>query len=72
MNKGTGKFYENCGGHCSCYEFEDQFEPEETSVEYLMSEHYNWRDNTEVMDFLKSGILQNILREKKLERVLKN
>ncbi len=29
------KLYEVCGSHCSCYGLEDQWEPEETSVEEL-------------------------------------
>lgn len=66
-----GVLYENFGSHCSCYGFEGQFEPEETLVEYLLSENYNHRDNSEIMDFLKSGILRNIYREKKLLRLLK-
>lgn len=31
-----GKLYEVNGGHCSCYGLEDQWEPEETSIEALM------------------------------------
>ena len=30
-----GKFYEGNGGHCSCFGLEDQWDPEETSVEAL-------------------------------------
>ena len=30
-----GKLYEVNGSHCSCYGLEGQFEPEETSLEYL-------------------------------------
>lgn len=33
--RSTGKLFEVNGSHCSCYEFEGQFEPEETSVEAL-------------------------------------
>ncbi|MGL5284386.1 MAG: hypothetical protein ACRC8W_22010 [Plesiomonas shigelloides] len=33
--KQDGKLYEVNGGHCSCYGLEGQWEPEETSVEYL-------------------------------------
>lgn len=38
-DKGTGKLFENSGGHCSCYGFEGQFGPKETSVEYLLSDN---------------------------------
>lgn len=31
-----GRLYEVNGGHCSCFGLEDQWEPEETSVEVLM------------------------------------
>ena len=30
-----GLLYENHGSHCSCYGFENQFSPEETTVQYL-------------------------------------
>jgi hypothetical protein len=35
-----GKLYENHGNHCSCYGFEDQWHPEETTVEYLKSNKF--------------------------------
>lgn len=38
--KSTGKLYENHASHCSCYGFEDQFEPEETTIEYLKSGNF--------------------------------
>lgn len=31
----AGKLYEVHGAHCSCYGLEDQWEPEETSIEAL-------------------------------------
>ena len=34
-DKETGVLYESHGSHCSCYGFEGQFEPEETSIEAL-------------------------------------
>jgi len=66
----NGRLYENFGSHCSCYGFENQFNPEETQIEYLMSDNYNHRTNDEIMSFLKSGILKSIYREKKLKRIL--
>lgn len=39
-DKDTKKLYENHGSHCSCYGFEGQFSPEETSLEYLMSDKF--------------------------------
>lgn len=39
-DKETNKLYENHGSHCSCYGFEGQFCPEETSVEYLKSNNF--------------------------------
>ena len=38
--KATGNLFETRGSHCSCYGFEDQFEPEETTVEYLQSDKF--------------------------------
>ena len=35
-----GKLYEVHGGHCSCYGFEGQFCPEETSLAYLQSDKF--------------------------------
>ena len=32
----TGKLYENHASHCSCYGFENQWEPEEVTPEYLV------------------------------------
>lgn len=39
-DKETGKLFETHGSHCSCYGFEGQFEPEETTVEYLQSDKF--------------------------------
>jgi len=36
----SGNLYETHGSHCSCYGFEGQFEPEETTVEYLQSDKF--------------------------------
>lgn len=30
-----GKLYEVCGGHCSCYGLEEQWDPEETSWDVI-------------------------------------
>jgi hypothetical protein len=38
VEKSTGKLFEVTGSHCSCFGFEGQFTPEETSVEYLISD----------------------------------
>ena len=38
--KSTGDLFETHGNHCSCYGFEGQFEPEETSIEYLQSDNF--------------------------------
>jgi hypothetical protein len=39
-HKKTKQFYVNHGSHCSCYGFEGQWEPEETTLEYLKSDHF--------------------------------
>ena len=62
--KVTGDLYENHASHCSCYGFEEQFEPEITTVEYLQSDKfyfccggydYNEEDNEKsVKEYLKT------------------
>lgn len=42
MGRKTGKLYEIHASHCSCYGFERQWCPEETTLEYLMSEHVDF------------------------------
>lgn len=39
-DRDTSQLYENHGSHCSCYGFEGQFSPEETSIEYLKSDNF--------------------------------
>ena len=39
-DKVTGKLFESHGGHCSCFGFEGQWEPEETTPEYLKSDKF--------------------------------
>lgn len=70
IQKKTGKLHENFAGHCSCYGFEGQFEPEETSVEYLISDKHQNRHDEIIMNFLYSGVLARFIREKKLKRIL--
>jgi hypothetical protein len=41
QHKETNDFYENHSSHCSCYGNEDQFEPEETTIEYLKSDRFS-------------------------------
>lgn len=38
--KGGGKLYEVHGGHCSCYGFEGQFEPEDTTASVMAARGY--------------------------------
>ena len=62
-NKTDGELHEVHGSHCSCYGFEGQFEPEETSIEYLKSDRFrfytggyddNGKENTAmVLDFMR-------------------
>lgn len=40
--KKSGKLFEVQGSHCSCYGFEGQFEPQETSLEYLKSDKFSF------------------------------
>lgn len=39
-NKETGEYAFTQGGHCSCYGFEGQFEPEEMPVEWFLREDF--------------------------------
>jgi hypothetical protein len=47
-NLETGKLYEISACHCSCYGFEDQWKPEITSKDYLLSENYRMRGYPEI------------------------
>ena len=38
--KKTGKLFYNYGSHCSCYGFEEQWEPSETELAYLKSDKF--------------------------------
>lgn len=40
--KRDNKFFEVHASHCSCYGFEGQWEPEETTLEYLKSEKFSF------------------------------
>lgn len=61
--KATGKLFENHASHCSCYGFEGQWEPEETTLKYLFSKHYEYRNDPEIM----SWILENLKEEEEEE-----
>ena len=39
-DKKTKQLFDVHGSHCSCYGFEGQFEPQETSLEYLKSDKF--------------------------------
>ncbi len=41
-NKKTGEFFENHGSHCSCYGFEEQFNPTKTEIKFLQSENFHF------------------------------
>lgn len=42
LEKSSGKLFEVYGSHCSCYGFEGQFDLEETSLAYLLSDNSNF------------------------------
>jgi len=54
----TGKLYENHASHCSCYGYEGQWEPEETSVEYLLSNNSDVSSEyrQEILDWINGTI----------------
>ena len=39
-DKETGDLLEGAGSHCSCYGYEDQFEPKPTTRKYLLSDKF--------------------------------
>lgn len=41
-DRSDGKLYEVNGSHCSCYGFEGQWSPEETTVDYLKSDKFRF------------------------------
>ncbi len=53
-DKATGVFYENVAGHCSCYGFEGQWEPKETTVTYLKSAHCPYGHEEQVKAFIET------------------
>ena len=53
-----GKLYEVNGSHCSCYGLEDQWSPEETSVEAV----YHYLDNGSLGNDYR-GVFASELRE---------
>jgi len=40
-----GKFYENHASHCSCMGLEDQWEPDEVSLTYLIKKASSWQED---------------------------
>ena len=48
-----GKYYEVFGSHCSCYGFEDQWKPEETTLKYMLSDMWPRRNDEEKVNFVK-------------------
>lgn len=40
QHKESGEFYEVHGSHCSCYGFEDQWDLEHTTLDYLQSDKF--------------------------------
>ena len=54
-NKETGVLFENQASHCSCSGFEQQFDPKETTLTYLKSEHFYFNGlSEEVKEFIKT------------------
>lgn len=51
-NRAEKKFYELSGSHCSCYQFEGQWNPYESNLVYLLSVNYNQK--TDCQEYIKS------------------
>lgn len=67
--KSDGKLFEIHGGHCSCYGFEGQWSPEETTEEYLLSDKFNagvYLDHKkEIISFMADLLTPNVTDEEK-------
>lgn len=56
QDKESGKLYANYASHCSCYGYEGQFKPEETTVEFLTGPYEAWyKDTPEVVKWMKEN-----------------
>lgn len=69
LSKIDGKLYENHASHCSCYGFEEQFEPEETNIPYLLSDKANFGYGLENKRNEIQGFLVGFLRYLKIEQI---
>lgn len=63
-----GKLYEVNGSHCSCYGLEGQWNPEETTFDFIEmrfieNSSYVFRDNPEPLEILKNVIMTNAIHE---------
>lgn len=54
-DKQTKELFEVNASHCSCYGFEQQFEPEETTLDYLKSDKFNFKSKTGGYDYNEHG-----------------
>lgn len=59
-----GKLYEVHGSHCSCYGLEDQWTPEETSIEALKMREYRYGD---IQQDLEKFIIGHIFEQEVLD-----
>lgn len=63
-----GQLYEVHGGHCSCYGLEDQWEPEETSVEtvaHVVEDGYLISGGYEDAEAARAALTRYLKRRKK-------
>jgi hypothetical protein len=44
LDNSSNSYYENVASHCSCYGFEDGFNPQETIIEYILSGSFSISD----------------------------
>jgi hypothetical protein len=69
--KSSGDLFEVSGSHCSCYGFEDQFQPDKTTLEYLKSDKFsfglggydstrNYREGSTNVDTVRAWIKANL------------
>lgn len=63
-NKSDEKYYEFSGSHCSCYEFEGQYDPQEADPDYLKSDKFyfytgGYDDESELNDKAVKDFIAN-------------
>lgn len=59
LRKGK-QLFENHGSHCSCYDFEDQWKPEPTTLKYLKSDQFHFSCGDEHVAIAQAWIREHL------------